>query len=109
MTHPFVIVRMVPTGRRAVVVRAFALTPYDLELLATEVHQCGPGTRLEVTVGGDDADLTEVTAALAPIDPDAVEVLVSRAVPRTDRPIRGMRDRATWKENADVPSMPRGR
>ena len=132
MPHAFVIVRIVPMGGRAGIIRAFALTPYDLELLTTEVHLCGPGARLEVTVGGDDGDLTAVTAVLASIDARAVDVCVGLAAPRADslrrafddvargrargpthvrrdRRLRGVHDRATSKEDAHVPSMPCGR
>ena len=127
--HAFVIVRIVPTDGRAGIVRAFALTPYDLELLATEIHHCASGTRLEVTVGGDDADLGEVTTALARIGTRAVDVCVGLAAPRGDgllrtfddgarrrgrAPTHVRRDRwrraatdgATSKEDTNVPSMP---
>lgn len=81
MPDAFVIVRIVPAGARAAVVRAFALTPYDLELLAAEVHRYGAGSRLEVTVGGDEADVSEVAAALAPSRARAVDLRVT-AMPK---------------------------
>jgi alpha-glucuronidase len=101
MPHAYVIVRIVPTGGRAGIVRAFVLTPYDLELLTSEVHHYGPGTRLDVLVGGDRADLADVTTALAAIEARGVDVSVSLAAPRTHR--------ATSKEDTHVPSMSYGR
>ena len=84
MRHPLVTVRIASGGHWAEVVRAFACTPYDLELLVTELHRCGPGSRLEVSVDGDADVLADVTAALAPIGTRGIELIVGLAAPRAD-------------------------
>jgi hypothetical protein len=84
MMPSLVIARIVPPDDRAGGVRAFALTPYDLEILASEVHRWGPGVRLEVTVDGDDDVRAEVAAALAPIETSGVDLVVGLAAHRAD-------------------------